>query len=605
MASAVKAWGRRLPLPPGSRHFQTPADNGSAQNLRFLYPYDKTVWPRGMLAPLLQWGWTTGDADAIQIKLATASGSFSWTGTFGRPAILATTGGKFIRHPIPQDIWQAATDTAGGPTLNGLPDTLTVSLVVLRANVAHGPISETWSVAPGRLAGTVYYNSYGTQLVKNSIEKSWNNGPQFGAAVLAIRSGDTGPSVVAGTPSALGSGAGCTVCHVVSGDGSRLIAQHGDVYSRTSRFDLKNSNAETVLTNNDGLFGWAGLSRDGALALTNSADLASGTPSARLYSFPPGATAATPLAVTGIPNNLKAGTPAFSPDGKHVAFDFLGGTIGTTTGDGTKLAAMDFNSATNTFTNLKVLADMGATGHRAGFPSFFPTNDGVAYHYQLVNSNHRYNTWHQAQAQIWWSDLATGTPTMLGNLNGVGRGQCQVSTHRPQQPRRRYSAQLRAYGQSGGNRRVCLGCLREPAALRQCRDNRSLAERSAELRRHSPRQCDHQEALGSSGRSQSGARHGPESPGLLPSRAGVAGGQFPCLLGARSLSRRRGQLCNWRPVLRWVLSAHRGGVAPSNARTPTPTTAVRACRRNAAPRRIAVTPPTCASGGFCSLSKPP
>ncbi|HVY47760.1 MAG TPA: hypothetical protein VHB21_17850, partial [Minicystis sp.] len=96
----------------------------------------------------------------------------------------------------------------------------------------------------------------------------------------------------------------------------------------------------------------------------------------------------------------------------------LGGTIGGVTGNGTQLVAMDFDPATLTFSNLTVLATMTG-GQRAGFPSFFPTAQGVAFHYQIVNSNHRYNTWHGAEAQIWWSDLATGTAAALGALNGL------------------------------------------------------------------------------------------------------------------------------------------------------------------------------------------
>ena len=390
-----------------------PSGDGSAQSLKFLYPYDKTVWPRGMLAPLLMWSWTPGDADAIQIQLKTTSGSFSWTGSFARPALAS----PFIRHPIPQDVWDMATNSAGGPTPNNMPDQLTVSLTVVQGGMAYGPISETWTVAPGRLAGTVYYNSYGTHLVKNSTDND-ANGKQYGAAVLSIKQGATGPSVVAGasTPGDY-SGAGCRVCHVVASNGSQLIVQHGNSYATTSTYDLKNANAETALNNN--IFGWAGLSPDGTLALTNTADLAAGASASRLYTFPPGSN--VPLAAVGIPADLQAGAPAFAPDGKHVAFDFLGGTLGAATGNGTQLVALDFDKATLTFSNLKVLATMTG-GKRAGFPSFFPTNDAVAFHYQIVNSNHRYNTWHQAQAQIWWSDLATGAAVPLGALNGLNPG---------------------------------------------------------------------------------------------------------------------------------------------------------------------------------------
>ena len=208
------------------------------------------------------------------------------------------------------------------------------------------------------------------------------------------------------------------MCHVVSSDGSTLIAQHGDNYSRTSSYALNGANAETVLTNYDNTFGWAALSADGSLAFTNAGDLAANDSVSQLYArFPPAATGATPLAVTGIPANLHAGTPAFSPDTKHIAFDFLGGTIGSMTGNGTQLLALDFDATTNTFSNPQVLATMTG-GKRAGFPSFFPTDDAVAFHYQIVNSNHLLNTWHQAEAQIWWSDLATGTAANLFALNG-------------------------------------------------------------------------------------------------------------------------------------------------------------------------------------------
>jgi hypothetical protein len=398
---------------------KNPTGNGQAQGLAFLYPYDQTVFPRGLLAPLLQWTWSTGDADAIQIQLKTSSGSFSWTGTFARPAILQQTMGKFVRHPIPQDVWTMATNTAGGPTAQsgGGPDRLSVSLVVAKGTQAYGPITETWTIAPGRLEGTIYYNSYGTHLVQNSIEPSFNNGPQFGAAVLGITAGATGPSIVAGAPSPRGSGAGCRVCHVVAADGSRLLVQHGDVYATTSSYDLKNNNAETVLTGYDGLFPWAALSPDGALALTNSLNIATPGTNAKLFPLLP--TSSTPLAVTGLPAGVMAGTPSFSPDAKHVAFNFASGAIGTTSGNGSQLVALDFDGATRTFSNLRTLATVNPP-NKAGFPSFFPTNDAVAFHYQPNGSS--LETWQNAQGQIWWSDLQTGSASALYALNGLSAG---------------------------------------------------------------------------------------------------------------------------------------------------------------------------------------
>ena len=154
-----------------------PTGNGSAEGLAFLYPYPATVWPRGIVAPLLMWTWAPpssmapGDADAILVNLSTTTGSFTWSGMFGKPTIVTMAGGSFIRMPIPQDVWGMATNTAAGKA-----DQLTVSLTVAKGGVGYGPISQTWTVAPARLDGTIYYNSYGTQLVQNYSGAVGGNG---------------------------------------------------------------------------------------------------------------------------------------------------------------------------------------------------------------------------------------------------------------------------------------------------------------------------------------------------------------------------------------------------------------------------------------------
>ena len=74
------------------RSLAHPSDDGSAAGLRFLYPYDATVFPRGLLAPLVQWASpgdsVIADADAIRLHLSTTSGAYSWEGTFARPDVL-------------------------------------------------------------------------------------------------------------------------------------------------------------------------------------------------------------------------------------------------------------------------------------------------------------------------------------------------------------------------------------------------------------------------------------------------------------------------------------------------------------------------------------
>ena len=299
-----------------------------------------------------------------------------------------------------------------------------MTLTVAKGGVAYGPLTETWNVAPATLAGTLYYNSYGTHLVQNSTDHDIYGQP-YGAAVLGIKGGATAPVVVAGPASPGTTGTGCRVCHMVSMDGSALTAVHGDDYQTVSAYALTNGNAETVLTGDNGVFNWAGLYPDASMALGSVAEMGDSArqPTSQLYAFPPPAAgAATPLAVTGLPANFQAGVPAWSPDGTHVTFEFLGGTIGAVTGTQTgqsQLAVLDFDKATMAFTNIRVLATMpgggtngGGGGKNAGFPSFFPTNDAVVFHNQIVaDGAHRYDTWHGSQAQVWWSDLATGTAT--------------------------------------------------------------------------------------------------------------------------------------------------------------------------------------------------
>src|SRR5581483_1751755 len=309
-----------------------PTSNGSGQGLTLLYPYDATVWPRGLPAPLLMWSWSTADADAIQIRLRTTSGSFDWTGTFGRPPILSQTGGAFIRHPIPEDVWDMATNTAGGKTPGGATDQLTVYLTVAKGGVAYGPVTETWTIAPARLSGIIYYNSYGTKLAQNYSGALGPN-PQFGGAVLSIHVGDSAPQLAAG---ASGGAAQCRVCHSVAAFGASLIAQHGDNYGVSSSYGITAAGISETTMAASATF--PGIYPDGTMALS---------PSGQLLQLPAGtAIASSGLAATNL------GTPAFSPDGKLIAFNPMAG-LGTTQ----QLYVMSFDSMTSTFSNAVLVSD--------------------------------------------------------------------------------------------------------------------------------------------------------------------------------------------------------------------------------------------------------
>ncbi|MEO8799811.1 MAG: hypothetical protein ABI551_18090, partial [Polyangiaceae bacterium] len=286
--------------------------------LGFLYPYDKTVFPRGMLAPLLQWQ-TNQPVDAISIHLSQASYDFQ--------GFYAATGEQTVHQPIDATAWATATKSNGG-------DPLHVEVKVHAGATVTGPIAEDFIVAPGVLSGTIYYQSY-TSAVAGS------------AGTLQIRPGKTDPELV--IPGAKDQ---CIVCHEVSEDGSTLVAQDSS-YTNGASYDLRN-NAAVIQTytgaaadgtTNNEKFVWSALWKDGTFALENQ-DIGNvpteqgGNAPTNIYRRDDG-TAATSTGLAGV---TQAITPAFSHDGTKIAFNgwTLDPSSGLTSGNGHTLDIMDF-----------------------------------------------------------------------------------------------------------------------------------------------------------------------------------------------------------------------------------------------------------------------
>jgi hypothetical protein len=379
--------------------------------LSFLYPYDGTLWPQGILAPLLQWQPGAQTYDAVYIHIS--ENAFDYKGMF------AATATPFVHHPIDPVAWNLALLSNGG-------EPMTITLVFASGGSAYGPIQETWNVAAGLLQGTVYYNSYGTNLVHN-YQGALPNNSLFGAATLGIPAGATSPIVVAGTNDLSD---GCRVCHSVSADGSELVTQHAN-NALSSAYALQ-TGVETVMSPADSRFAWGGLFIDGSYLFSNSAPQQGGNTSlpSTLYAVPSG----TAVASTGIPADLQAAAPVFSPDGKHVAFNWYGGAGS----DGISLAVIDYDATSKTFSNLRKIftpptTDAGAaTQGVVVWQSFLPTSDGVVFELQTLSNGRSFGETRSmcdgsgacsntgAQGELWWVDLATMTPARLDNLNGQG-----------------------------------------------------------------------------------------------------------------------------------------------------------------------------------------
>jgi hypothetical protein len=386
----------------------------SDPDLSWLYPYDKTVWPLGLLPPLLQWSAGAASvADGVYIHLS--ADNYDYKGFFGRPNPLSP-GSPFVRHPIAKEAWEQATLSAAGGSL-------TLSLVVAAGGVAYGPIVQSWKIAKGQLKGTVYYQSYGTNLAKNYPGAM--GGGMFGGATLAIKPGATDPTLVAGKS---GGSSDCRVCHSVSADGSRMIVQHGNDYTQSSSYDLNGGYAESIYpAATNGALGWIGMSPDGSIGLGNTAPLpgaANGTTTS-LYDLASGSA----IASSGFGDLVtRAGFPAFSPDGKQVAFNFYAGpgdaTIGA--GDGTKLVVMDVDQATMTFSNARLLHQ---SAQRPGWPSFLPTGKSLVFQIETqTNGSEFFATRYGAKGELWWVDVATATAQPLERANGKSGGVSYLPT---------------------------------------------------------------------------------------------------------------------------------------------------------------------------------
>lgn len=260
--------------------------------IQWAYPYDGTVFPRGLAGPVLMWN-NGGASDAYYVHITSATIDFESFANVPPPS----------RYTFVPTSWQKLVDSASGAT----------SVKVARfANGGYGLIANhTWTIAPASMRGTIYY---------------WAN--QLGR-VMRIKPGATAPDdFSAGTFGALPSSSCTMTCHTVSADGSTIVSG-GDTLGGSYNL-LTNS----VIYDTGGpassaqkrIWSNPALSPNGKWLVQNGRTDVPGPPGAMdgLWNTQNGARAAN----SGL-DGVKLGMPSFSPDGSKIAYvDVASGALG-------------------------------------------------------------------------------------------------------------------------------------------------------------------------------------------------------------------------------------------------------------------------------------
>jgi hypothetical protein len=384
---------------------------GAPGSLRFLYPYDGTVFPRGILAPTLMWDGATG---VQYVYVHIQAQRFEYKG-----CLKPSADGQLT---LPEDVWSKA-----GEKTQGGVDPFKVELTVMGTGAAAGPISVAWTIAQATIKGSIYYNSYSSKLANAGMMMGGffgGGGPPGGGsgAVLRIAKGESAKVFI--------DAEGCTACHSVSATGNRIVAYPlmnpaGSSYPITPMSAANPTPLNTMLPNAS----FTGVYPDGTLFVTNAHQNgvgpraggpgATGDPDAKLFETDTG----TEVPNSGIP--VGAMTPMFSPDGLQLAFtDYA-------IAQGHGLAAMSFDITTRKATGHRMVFMESDMSLYPAWPFFLPDAKALVF---AIGSTPDFSGMGVGldggatgadipKSDLYFVDLASGTSKMLAKAMGFASEQ--------------------------------------------------------------------------------------------------------------------------------------------------------------------------------------
>lgn len=352
-------------------------------DFRFLYPYDETVFPRGIPAPEIHLSEGSAPGEAFLVRIVASD--FEYEGFFNQ-------GSKGTQLVMSQPAWQALGASAGGTKVEVLVEKLS-------GGQKYGPISRRLTLAPGALHGTIYYNTYDSLLAQQT------------GAVMRIKAGAKSPEVLIG---------GCTVCHGVSSDGSTLAAANHDGPGGT--FDLAGGNVDPpIVWQEPERAAFAALyPKGGEVLVTGGLPGGYWPPNTAGTSVGPFRSELRTRAGAVIPSSgieaFYAQTPAFSHDGAWLVFTDRDPVFPYPS----VLALLRYDAQSRTFSDYDVLAAPNP-GHHLAWPAFTP--DGRYVLYQDGQSGDL-ATWKEStpvnEGRLLAIDRSTHLPVYLMRLNGDG-----------------------------------------------------------------------------------------------------------------------------------------------------------------------------------------
>jgi hypothetical protein len=345
---------------------------------QWAYPYDKTVFPRGLLAPVLMWN-GSAPTDTYLVRISSPYFELESYATLPSPSGRA-------RFAFDEATWTKFVESTSGNA--------DVLVTRFSNNTATVVARHKWTIAPASMRGTVYYWSKKT------------------GRVMRIKPGASKPDDFAFKPpltdrAQFPAQSSCLMtCHSVSADGSTLVSGGGTF---GGSYDLRTELPRRTLPG-----AWGGALADGT-GVTDVRNVEWGVsavyPDGRylvrstmmnrlgadhnggqqppLAAPPPYPGLVSTLDGSLVPNSgLEAATlgmPAFAPDGKSLAFvDVVYGVPGTnwqTPAPG-PLRIYDFDdAATPKASNLRTLVEAGSTPgfNIISWPSISPDGNWVVY----------------------------------------------------------------------------------------------------------------------------------------------------------------------------------------------------------------------------------